>query len=182
LRRSVLACAGLLALACASAATTVPKADAQRAALGDAAIARFSGEIAQYQRSTWHWQRVMGVRLTPTEGRTLSTMRPADVRGALRLWQHRAVDALRAARHPPQLHAWLCIHRYEGSWTDGGAPYYGGLQMDVSFQQAYGAWLYRHKGTADHWTPLEQIWTAVRAARTRGFWPWPNTARFCGLT
>jgi len=181
LRRSVLACAGLLALACASAATTVPKADAQRAALGNAAIARVGGEIAQYQRATWRWQRVMGVRPTPTEGRVLSTMRAADVRRAVRLWQRRAAVALRAAQHPPQLHAWLCIHRYEGSWTDGGAPYYGGLQMDVSFQQTYGAWLYRHKGTADHWTPLEQIWTAVRASRTRGFWPWPNTARFCGL-
>ena len=53
--------------------------------------------------------------------------------------------------------------------------------MDLSFQQAYGGWLFRTKGTADHWTPLEQIWTAVRAARVRGFYPWPNTARFCGL-
>jgi hypothetical protein len=182
LRRSVLACAGLLALACASAATTVPRADAQRATLGSAAIAQLSGEIAQYQKVTWHWQRVMGVTRTPTEGRVLATMNAHDVRRALLLWQRRAAAALRTAQHPPQLHAWLCIHRYEGSWTDGGAPYYGGLQMDVSFQETYGAWLYRHKGTADHWTPLEQIWTAVRASRTRGFWPWPNTARFCGLT
>ena len=181
MRRSVLACAGLLALACASAATTVPRADAQRAVLGSAAIAQLGGEIAQYQEATWHWQRVMGVRPTPTEGRVLATMKPHDVRRALLLWQHRAAAALRSAQHPPQLHAWLCIHRYEGSWTDGGAPYYGGLQMDISFQETYGAWLYRHKGTADHWTPLEQIWTAVRAARIRGFWPWPNTARFCGL-
>ena len=82
MRRSVLACAGLLALACASAATTVPRADAQRAALGNAAIARFGGEIAQYQRATWRWQRVMGVQLTPTEGRTLSAMRATDVRRA----------------------------------------------------------------------------------------------------
>ena len=182
MRRSVLACAGLLALACASAATTVPRADAQRATLGSAAIAQLSGEIAQYQKATWHWQRVMGVTRTPTEGRVLATMNAHDVRRALLLWQRRAAAALRTAQHPPQLHAWLCIHRYEGSWTDGGAPYYGGLQMDVSFQETYGAWLYRHKGTADHWTPLEQIWTAVRASRTRGFWPWPNTARFCGLT
>jgi len=181
LRRSVLACAGLLALACASAATTVPRADAQRATLGSAAIAQLSGEIAQYQKATWHWQRVMGVTRTPTEGRVLATMNAHDVRRALLLWQRRAAAALRTAQHPPQLHAWLCIHRYEGSWTDGGAPYYGGLQMDVSFQETYGPWLYRHKGTADHWTPLEQIWTAVRASRIRGFWPWPNTARFCGL-
>ncbi len=32
--------------------------------------------------------------------------------------------------------------------------------MDLSFQQAYGGWLLHHKGTADHWSPLEQIWVA----------------------
>ena len=36
--------------------------------------------------------------------------------------------------------------------------------MDLSFQQTYGGWLFRHKGTADHWSPLEQIWVAVRAS------------------
>jgi hypothetical protein len=181
LRRSLLACAGLLAFACMTAATTVPRAEAQREQLGSAAIARLGGEIATYQQSTWHWQRVMGVSLTPTNGRVLTTMSVPDVRQATLDWKRRADAALRQAQHPPQLHAWLCIHHYEGSWTDTGDPYWGGLQMDISFQRTYGAWLYRHKGTADHWTPLEQIWTAVRAARTRGFWPWPNTARFCGL-
>jgi len=82
---------------------------------------------------------------------------------------------------PPHLAAWLCIHRYEGSWTDGGAPYYGGLQMDWSFMSTYGSRLLRTKGTANHWTPHEQMWVAERAWRTRGFWPWPNTARYCGL-
>jgi hypothetical protein len=181
LRRSVLACAGLLAFACATAATTVSPAAAQHEMLGQAAIARLGGEIAQYQRATWRWQHVMGVQLTPTNGRVLSTMSVTDVRRAEQDWQRRATVALRRAQHPPQLHAWLCIHHYEGSWTDTGDPYWGGLQMDISFQRTYGSWLFRHKGTADHWTPLEQIWTAVRASKTRGFWPWPNTARFCGL-
>jgi hypothetical protein len=54
--------------------------------------------------------------------------------------------------------------------------------MDMSFMEAYGANLLRTKGTADHWTPLEQIWVAERAYRSgRGFYPWPNTARWCGL-
>jgi len=75
----------------------------------------------------------------------------------------------------------MCIHRYEGSWTDGGGPYWGGLQMDYSFQATYGAWLLRHRGTADHWSPLEQIWVAVRAWRVRGFSPWPSTASYCGV-
>ena len=67
------------------------------------------------------------------------------------------------------------------SWTDPDAPYFGGLQMDLGFQERYGGWLLRAKGTADHWTPLEQIWIAEKAARSRGFYPWPSTARVCGL-
>jgi hypothetical protein len=53
--------------------------------------------------------------------------------------------------------------------------------MDLGFQQAYGSYLLRTKGTADRWSPLEQMWVAERAHATRGFYPWPNTARMCGL-
>lgn len=83
---------------------------------------------------------------------------------------------------PAHYQAWLCIHRYEGAWNaNTGNGYYGGLQMDRAFQRAYAYRLYRIKGTANRWTPLEQMWTAERAWRTRGFHPWPNTARRCGL-
>ena len=83
---------------------------------------------------------------------------------------------------PPHYNDWMCIHRYEGAWNDSGAPYYGGLQMDWSFMHAYGGWLLAAKGTADNWTPMEQMWVAERAlAAGRGFYPWPNTARMCGL-
>ena len=58
----------------------------------------------------------------------------------------------------------------------------GGLQMDLGFQRTYGGGLLSRKGTANHWTPLEQMWAAERAHRSgRGFYPWPNTARYCGL-
>ena len=78
--------------------------------------------------------------------------------------------------------AFICIHRYEGSWTDPNPPFYGGLQMDYGFQRSYGPELLRRKGTADHWTPAEQIMVAIRAHRSgRGFGPWPNTRRMCGL-
>jgi hypothetical protein len=97
-----------------------------------------------------------------------------------RLWRHREHAAWWRATHPPQLRGWICIHQYEGSWTDSGGPYYGGLQMDLSFQATYGGWLLRHRGTADHWSSLEQIWTAVRAWRVRGYSPWP-TAHYCGM-
>jgi len=78
---------------------------------------------------------------------------------------------------------WLCIHNYEGAWNaNTGNGYYGGLQMDYSFMATYGADLLRSKGTADHWTPQEQMAVAEKAKNSgRGYYPWPNTARICGL-
>jgi hypothetical protein len=81
----------------------------------------------------------------------------------------------------------MCIHRHErhpsqGWRTRTGNGYYGGLQMDISFQRTYGRFLLRAKGTADRWSAVEQMWVAERARRSgRGFYPWPNTARYCGL-
>lgn len=145
------------------------------------ALTWLGAQIKTYQRSTWRWQHVMGVPLSPTTG---DSFRQLGVRGAkhsLRRWRRLAAAARRRAEHPPHYADFLCIHRYEGSWTDGGAPYYGGLQMNVGFQATYGGWLLRTKGTADHWTPLEQIWVAEKALKSRGFYPWPLTARYCGL-
>jgi hypothetical protein len=103
-------------------------------------------------------------------------------RWRMRAWRAKAREARYAGRHPRRMGAWLCIHRYEGSWRDPYAPYYGGLQMDLAFQQRYAPGLLRRKGTANHWTRFEQIWVAERAYRTgRGFYPWPLTARVCGL-
>lgn len=78
----------------------------------------------------------------------------------------------------------LCIagHESGGVWTTNtGNGYYGGLQMDPSFQMTYGPELYVLKGTADNWTADEQIAVASRAVASRGFTPWPMTARMCGL-
>jgi hypothetical protein len=99
-----------------------------------------------------------------------------------RAWRAKARAARRAGYRPPHLRAWICIHGYEGSWRDPNAPYFGGLQMDLTFQRQYGPTLLRYKGTADHWTRFEQMWVAERAHRSgRGFYPWPLTARRCGL-
>jgi len=135
--------------------------------------------ISRFRTDTQHWLTVMSGRPTNVS-RTPATRSLARLRQLVRRWRHRAHSAWWHATHPPNLRAWNCIHHYEGSWADSGGPYWGGLQMDLSFQQTYGGWLLSHKGTADHWSPLEQIWVAVRAARTRGFSPWPNTARYCG--
>jgi hypothetical protein len=78
--------------------------------------------------------------------------------------------------------AWKCIHSHEASWTDTGDPYWGGLQMDRQFMRTYGYWLYTHIGTADKWNKYDQMIVAEKARRSgRGYYPWPNTARYCGL-
>jgi hypothetical protein len=90
---------------------------------------------------------------------------------------------------PPHYAQWLCIHRFEGSWSDSGDPYWGGLQMDRGFMRTYGSDMIRkYGGFAHRWPPLVQMWVAERAAfmyyhghKPRGFYPWPNTARYCGL-
>jgi hypothetical protein len=209
LRRSILACglllafAGLLtAAASAAESKTTEKAPTTSSTRTTTAVvmasrttssqARARAEaraevgwrrhIRRYRADTRHWETVISGR-PPALGtrRTLAASSPSRLRYLAHSWSHRAHRAWYRATHPPYLRDWMCIHHYEGSWSDGGSPYWGGLQMDLSFQAAYGGWLLRHKGTADHWSPLEQIWVAVRASHSRGFSPWPNTARYCGL-
>ena len=79
--------------------------------------------------------------------------------------------------------AFMCIHKYEGAWNaNTGNGYYGGLQMDWNFMRAYGSHYLRRYGPAHNWTPAMQIEVAARAYNSgRGFSPWPNTRRMCGL-
>ena len=191
MRRSILAC-GLL-LACAGITT------AAAAAARSGGTSRRQGSTTAHAHTVLHaveywkrhlrrartgarrWLTVIHGRLPHRAARSLEGHSIRQLRSLARRWHHREHAAWRRATHPPHLDGWLCIHQHEGSWADAGAPYWGGLQMDLSFQGRYGGWLLRHKGTADHWSPLEQIWVAVHAWRGRGFAPWPNTARFCGL-
>lgn len=75
----------------------------------------------------------------------------------------------------------LCVHRYEGSWADPNSPYWGGLQMDLTFQQSYGPAFLKRWGTADRWPKWAQLVAGVRAVLVRGYRPWPKTAHICGL-
>jgi len=75
----------------------------------------------------------------------------------------------------------LCVHRHEGSWTDSGAPYWGGMQMDWAFMRTHGRSLLARKGTADHWTPREQLRVAYRGWLVQGWGAWPRASRACGL-
>lgn len=172
----------MLFLLCVSAAFGAQQTVGSVSHSGRAAALRYlEGRLQRYERETWYWQRLTGSPRTETAGRTLASMAIGDLERTIRVWQRRDLKAHRLAQHPPHMNEWMCIHHYEGAWNDVGGPYWGGLQMSLTFQERYGGWIYRLKGTADHWTPLEQIWTAEKARQSRGFWPWPNTARICGL-
>jgi hypothetical protein len=75
---------------------------------------------------------------------------------------------------------WGGVHNCEGAWNDPGAPYYGGLQMDMGFQRSYGWEFMNWWGTADHWPAWAQMTAAERAYRTRGFSPWPVCGAYGG--
>jgi hypothetical protein len=81
----------------------------------------------------------------------------------------------------------LCVVRNETRgqphpWrTNTGNGYYGALQMDRGFARTYGGWIVRHHGLPHRWRPATQLLVAFRGWRARGWYPWPNTARACGL-
>jgi hypothetical protein len=124
--------------------------------------------------ATWRWEAVIGHRRSRLHV-------PLDTSRAFRYWSRRARTIRRIAARPPHRRSWLCIHRYEGSWRDSDDPYWGGLQMDRGFMQAYAPRLLLRRGWANRWSPIEQMWVAEHAHRGRGFTPWPSSARFCGL-
>lgn len=177
MRRLTVALAGLLACAACAGSTNATAATSRE----QQALHWLGSQISTYQRTTWHYQRLMGRPKSPTTGDSVSQLGVSGAKIALNRWRRLATTARRQAQHPPHRAELLCIHRYEGSWSDAGAPYWGGLQMNLGFQAHYGGWLLRLKGTANNWTPIEQMWTAEKAIRSRGFYPWPNTARYCGL-
>jgi hypothetical protein len=176
LRSLVLAAALLGFVATGVPSTEVPQ---PARAMPDGKVVR---KIKRYQRATWRWQRLMGVPRSPNRRLHLKTR---DVRYRLHLlrqWRKRAIRTKRRAHNPPHESQWRCLQRHEGPWTDARDPYWGGLQMDRSFMRAYAPRYLLRRGWANRWTPVEQMWVAERAFRAgRGFHPWPNTARRCGL-
>ena len=174
--------ASLLAALAAARRRTRPAGDGPRAARrsGARTVKRVptpprwracSAGITDHRDETWRWQRVMQRprRRTPTSARSVAQRRlPAS--GCCTSGSSAPRKAKRQALNPPHKAQWLCIHHYEGSWTDPNAPYYGGLQMDRRVPgRPTAATLLRAKGTADHWTPLEQMWVAERAYQDARF-------------
>ena len=144
-------------------------------------------KIDRLRTTTWRLQHLMGRRPFRTSYSAQGSPKLAYQRWVLAVWRKRHARVSREFRRPPRRAAWFCIHRHErhprmGWRTNTGNGYFGGLQMDLGFQRSYGRPLLRLKGTADRWTALEQIWVADRAYRAgRGFYPWPRSARACGL-
>ena len=156
-----------------------PESAESRTSIPDGKVVR---KIERYQRFTWRWQRLMGVPRTPNRRRYLRTRDLGYRLYVLKQWRRRATRAKRRAQNPPHERAWRCIQRYEGPWRDAWDPYWGGLQMDRTFMRQYAPRFLLRRGWANTWSPAEQMWVAERALRAgRGFYPWPHTARLCGL-
>lgn len=174
----------LLCLAACAAASAFTLFGVQEDALAaEASSTPLLDGIREAQAKTWRYDRIMGRKLTRSDRSVYRSLSRSYRRWVLGVWQERAEKARLRAMHPPHEAAWLCIHGHEGPWgANTGNGYHGGLQMDISFQRTYGRYLLRAKGYAHRWTPIEQMWVAERAYRSgRGFYPWPNTARRCGL-
>jgi hypothetical protein len=99
--------------------------------------------------------------------------------------ERRAVIALRhelaakTARVVWLVDAFQCVHRHEGAWdANTGNGYWGGLQFGWREWQRFGG---RYAPRADLAAPSEQIAAAIAYHAVSGFYPWPNTARRCGL-
>ena len=159
---------------------TIPAAPGTHSALGR--------RVSYSRRVALRLRRIFPGTVSPG----FAAARGPNGSATLTLWQKRlAAAAVQVLEHgyarpvvPRYLSsAFLCIHRYEGDWhANTGNGYYGGLQMDLRFQRSYGRDYLHRWGTADNWPAWAQMQTAVRAYRAgRGFWPWPNTARACGL-
>lgn len=110
---------------------------------------------------------------------------------------HRGGPAILALAPIGNLAAWTCIHngtpvaggepgtdgQGEGAWNADGY-YHGGLQMDRAFEEAWGPdMLHKYGGQdAGAWSPRDQMVVAQRAYLHRGYEPWPQTSRACGLS
>jgi hypothetical protein len=125
--------------------------------------ARYEAEHERSQRRLAGWRRA--------ERRALLIARRA------RRWRRVAISTLGNVRANL-----LCIHGGEGSWRDSGDPYWGGLQMDRQFQLTYGRALVMRFGWASNWPAAAQLAVGEVAVYSgRGYGPWPNTRKPCGL-
>jgi hypothetical protein len=162
------------------------KAAAERKLKGQ--IRTLKSKIRANRRATWRWQDLSLKRRTATRYQERYWNDLQKLKRLAGQWHRRLLRARYIALHPANRWAWACIHRHEagpevGGWrAHTGNGYYGGLQMDKTFQRMYGRRLLAMMGTANKWPWFSQMHAAERARRKgRGYYPWPRTARACHL-
>ena len=145
---------------------------------------RLQGEITTLARSAVHIRDLRGL----TDAFDLPHVSRGGDLVALATERARLAGTIDVLQHTPPIWQtldrwsdWMCIHVREGAWNSIDGAYHGGLQMDGGFQATYGADMARRYGPAEVWPIAAQVLVAERAYATRGFNPWPNTARACGL-
>ena len=160
----LLAVLGVLAVALVPRATAKEHSRSRVKAADHALMARLLGRIATHRDETWRWQRVIDRAPTPYRDSAPRIRSVAYRKWVLDLWHQRAVAAKQPA--PPER---MALHpRPRGVVAEPDAPYYGGFQMDREFQATYARSTCAPREPPT-WTPLEQMWVAERAYRTRGF-------------
>lgn len=142
--------------------------------------------LAYYRGRFIHWQIKRDSEI-PTWRKPRNC---ADARYLSNVWSKRALAARKAYRKERKrlqfqtlYEKWRCIHEHEGAWNSNtGNGYYGGLQMDTGFMHDYGREFIARWGYAHNWPVWAQLAAAERAYHSgRGFGPWPNTRRMCGV-
>lgn len=145
--------------------------------------------IAFYRGKTWRLERKMGARITTASYAEHLVGNCEQVVPFVKRWQTIATKRwkqykayLKQQRElgvPPWFYKQaLCVHSHEGSWSDTGDPYWGGMQFALSTWHRAGG-----SGLPSNASPKEQIYRAYQIwKQDGGSWrEWPNTARMCGL-
>jgi hypothetical protein len=169
----------------ASAHVPFPAPPRHRASCGTRPVPALC-KLHWFVRRTWSLQDARGLRRSRYWWSAERNPQDAPWLEQREAWRFRAQRITAIPLHPWTA-AWfadaMCVHHFEGAWNavDPSGTYFGGMQEDVPFQQAYGPAFYARYGMADRWPPRDQLVAAWRAWRRRGWEPWPNTAAMCGL-
>lgn len=185
MKRTMIVCAVLALFFTATASAASTKELKDRAHRIIAHVEKAKTTIRWFERHH-HGKSIAWLQAHPKALNAVNIARQRVILGRAELARVRAILKRRERPTlPAHYREWLCIYSHENGGYGWSANtrngYHGGLQMDREFERDYGARLLATKGDAENWTPLEQMWVAERAWRTRGFGPWPNTARMCGL-
>ena len=168
-----------------AATTTADAADsAQAIARWERRQAALAAPHPAYRADTRHWLTVIRGRPPAASSRSLASSLLARAARAARtaLAASRASPRGGTRSHPPELRAGTASTTTRAAGRTPDAPYWGGLQMDYSFQadvrrlapeaQGDGGSLERRSRRSG---------PACEPGASAGSRPWPNTAHYCGV-